>query len=417
MKRNLLYSLILSICCMFVACDHEEGSDPCNKQPLHTLLLYMNADSNLDSSLENNVENAQAALKDSVQAGLLNLVIFYDHVRPTLYWVHKNEVNGLDTIPLKEYSSAVDACSKEVFKEVLDITFNQKFKDSQIKGLIFGGHALGWVPSDNYQPKPATRYIGYDSRPGFSGKVTSMEIWDFCDAIKECNLKLDYLFFDACNMGNIEVLYQLRGLTDYMVGATTEILGDGFPYSTVITRIGNCTNKSQLEDILDYCIDAYYSEYSIYTGAAISLFDLRKVEDLYLHFFTLLNHSPKLAELQAMMGEDQFYETLYWQREFQQFGRRNVDSEYLFYDFEQFVNYLDPENKYGASQVIDDADEVCPIMYYTEYFLNIQLKECSGITISFPQSLLNLCYSKSSRYISGYRETDWGAEMLRVLNY
>lgn len=423
MRYNLFSLLLLSMCCFFAACDSnnnepEDPEIPFKKHAAHTLLLYMNADSSLDSDLQLNINDAHKAIKDSLNAGSLNLVVFHDYRTPKLYWVHKNSRNGLDTIPLKEYTAPVDACSKEVLKEVLDITFKQNFSDSKYKGLVFGGHALGWTPSKNYKEQVAsTRQIGIDERTGVSGYTGYMELWDFCDALKETNTKLNYLFFDACNMGNIEVAYQLRGLTDYMVGAPTEIQGKGFPYKTVIKQLGSCTNESQFEHALDVCIDAYYSDWTMNSGASISLIDVRNVTQFYNDFYTLLNNSPQLERLQDLLANGSYHEVSNWQSNFQQFGRDYAGSQYYFYDLGQFINYLDPDNKYGQEKALISLYNLVPINYYTHNFYEISIKECSGISISYPQSLKYLRTSRKKELMSAYRRIDWGAEMLRVLNY
>lgn len=420
MRHNLLSLLLLAMCCLFAACSDDEPIDEpqYDKHAAHTLLLYMNADSGLYSDLQLNINDAHKAIKDSLNAGSLNLVVFHDYITPKLYWVHKNSRNGLDTIPLKEYTGPVDACSKEILKEVLDITFKQNFSDSKYKGLVFGGHALGWTPSKNYkEPVASTRQIGIDERTGVSSYTGYMELWDFCDALKETNTKLNYLFFDACNMGNIEVAYQLRGLTDYMVGAPTEIQGKGFPYKTVIKQLGSCTNESQFEHALDECIDAYYSDWTMNSGASISLIDVRNVDQFYNVFYSLLSNSPQLENLQDLLANGSYHEVSNWQNDFQQYGRNYAGSQYYFYDLGQFINYLDPDNKYGQEKALISLYSLVPINYFTHNFYEISIKECSGISISYPQSLKYLRTSRNKELMSAYRKIDWGAEMLRVLNY
>ena len=100
MRYNLFSLLLLSMCCFFAACDSnnnepEDPEIPFKKHAAHTLLLYMNADSSLDSDLQLNINDAHKAIKDSLNAGSLNLIVFHDYITPKLYWVHKNSRNGL----------------------------------------------------------------------------------------------------------------------------------------------------------------------------------------------------------------------------------------------------------------------------------------------------------------------------------
>ncbi len=43
-----------------------------------------------------------------------------------------------------------------------------------------------------------------------------------------------FIFCDCCNMANIETAYELRGVTDYLIAAPSEIPGVGAPYQTIV---------------------------------------------------------------------------------------------------------------------------------------------------------------------------------------
>ena len=49
--------------------------------------------------------------------------------------------------------------------------------------------------------------------------------------------KLDYIIFDACFMGGVEVAYQFKDKCRYMCFSQTEILSDGMDYTTMISDL------------------------------------------------------------------------------------------------------------------------------------------------------------------------------------
>jgi hypothetical protein len=61
-----------------------------------------------------------------------------------------------------------------------------------------------------------------------------MELADFANAIP---YKLDFIIFDACFMGSVEVCYELKDKAEYIVASPTEILSPGFVYSSMMQHL------------------------------------------------------------------------------------------------------------------------------------------------------------------------------------
>ncbi len=53
-----------------------------------------------------------------------------------------------------------------------------------------------------------------------------MEISDFAAALGDCHF--DFIVFEACFMAGVEVAWELREKTDYVVASAAEILSPGF---------------------------------------------------------------------------------------------------------------------------------------------------------------------------------------------
>lgn len=178
-------------------------------------------------------------------------------------------------------------------------------------GMVFSSHATGYLPVGFYQKPdsyiykgnvatqmsldgygavavpfvelssdpglPAVKSIGQD-QVGTSGSYVSyeMELSDFADAIP---MKLDYILFDACLMGGVEVAYELSGKVAKVGFSQAEVLAEGFNYSLLTTHL-------LLEDTPDprgVCED-YFEQYDVqegvYRSATISLIDCDALEPL-----------------------------------------------------------------------------------------------------------------------------------------
>lgn len=421
--------------------DAKRGNKEYDPIADHTLLMYLVADNasispTLSPSIENNAKDALKAAKDSVKSGSLNLVIFKDNDKsgatlPQLIWIRRNGLMELDTIPLKTYKEEVNAASAEVFKDVIQTTFGH-FPDSKIKGLTIGCHALGWTPSvnftvpaanpDNGEPianmpsaTRAAQFIGIDCSTGEYGTIGYMELWDFSKALKETGLHLDYIIFDACNMANVEVAYELRDEVDYLVAAVTEVMGDGFPYVNVITRLSECNKKEDLLNCLKHCAQLYYNKYRRYSnGATISVLDLQQVEALADTYFELLQESPEREDILRRLNQDKM-SALRWQEGMQQFGRSNASSLYCFYDMEQWISHLDSNGDLGSSIVNTMLQDVVKLNLTTSSVVNIAINCNSGMSISLPPLFPAIDKNRGPAYQAAYPLTQWGNKTMEII--
>ena len=56
---------------------------------------------------------------------------------------------------------------------------------------------------------------------------------DVLEMVRAITIHLDYIIFDACLMGGIEVAYELRNVADKIGFSQAEILAHGFPYKPI----------------------------------------------------------------------------------------------------------------------------------------------------------------------------------------
>ena len=211
--------------------------------------------------------------------------------------------NGEEIIrdTLKVYADTTVAARKAVVNDVLTIA-KERFP-AQSYGMLMSSHGTGWAPQGYcYSPPDKTSgsifglnnsfpYDGpskyHEERPllksigshynGSAARSIEIEIADLADAIP---MHLDYILFDACFMGCVEVAYELRNKCDMMCFSQTEILSNGMDYSTLLSILFS-------EDSIDLtrCAEDYFNMYkdqssSIMRSATISVVDCRKLDKL-----------------------------------------------------------------------------------------------------------------------------------------
>ena len=246
--------ILFVICCTVVlltACKKDED----NKIPTiaeRTVMVYMSGDNSLSPVVS---EDIQEMLQGASGIPLnCNLVAFIDRSisseKPFIARITKEA--KLDT--LYKYTNDFYASDPEKFSEVLQqIT---QLCPAKEYGLVLWGHASGWVvESDTIAQK---RAYGVDNNKWMN--ITQMA--RALEGLKEQNVlpKLKFIFADCCNMICAENGYELRDVTDYLIGSPAEIPGYGAPYQLVVPHLFN-SGSALYKGIIDTYYD-YYADYS-----------------------------------------------------------------------------------------------------------------------------------------------------------
>lgn len=107
-------------------------------------------------------------------------------------------------------------------------------------GMVFSSHATGWVPAGyttDYRTisKAPERSVG-QTQTGTSGSYLCYEM-DLKNFAKAFPMKFEYILFDACLMGCVEVAYELKDVCSLVGFSPAEVLADGYDYSTLSERL------------------------------------------------------------------------------------------------------------------------------------------------------------------------------------
>lgn len=91
---------------------------------------------------------------------------------------------------------------------------------------------------------------------------TQIETTDLADAMADASFHTEYILFDACYMSSVEVAYELKDVTHYLIASPTEVLSYGFPYITMGKHLLGTPNY---KGIVDSFI-SFYSSYNLPYG-------------------------------------------------------------------------------------------------------------------------------------------------------
>ena len=206
-----------------------------------------------------------------------------------------------------------------------------------------------------------------------------MDLDDFADAIP---MHLDYILFDACFMGGVEVAYQLRDVCDRVAFSQAEVLADGFDYTTM----ASCLLESFGSPNLKKVCKSYYEHYNSLSGeeqsATVSMIDCSGLDALAEVCRTIF--SAHRAELDQLDPD-----------EIQCFGRYSIHR--YFYDLEDIMDHLG----LSAQEMADFRNVMYDCIIYkatTGKMINLEIDKFCGLS--------SYCTNKSV-YDDFYRTLAW----------
>ena len=251
-KKNLVKTMLMSILTVgtmmsFTACssDDEVLDEVNNSLQLRTsrnatvertVLVYLAGKNNLSESLQTNLEQMKAGSK---RIGNNTLLVFVRRdikgEQPWLARVSNGELT--DSVSLDDMgisTSNMQACNPELMEQVLQYAFN--YYPANEYGLVLGGHSTGWLIE---QEPSTTRAFGVDNGDGYTYSSRNRR-WINVPTIARVLERvphLKFIFADCCNFMCLETMYELRNVTDYIIGSPAEIPAEGAPYEQIMPAL------------------------------------------------------------------------------------------------------------------------------------------------------------------------------------
>lgn len=312
------------LACLFIACHDstEEPPEPADR----TVLIYMAADNSLSSHASKNLQQILAgASGNSLNGG--NLLVYIDarNAAPVLVRVVPEGGGRMAADTVRVYDEQ-NSASQRVLRGVIDEVVSRY--PAQSYGLGLWSHGSAWMPTDT---EIRMRSFGDDN-----GSV--LDLNDLRDALPD--RVFDFIFFDACYMGSVEVAYALKDKADYVLASPTEVIGSGFPYETIIPFFFKAT--PELERAAAAFFDYYDAQSGLYRTATVSLVATAGLPALADFVRTALkSHADWRTEQPSLLDDVQPCDYLYSRR--------------VLYDLKDFIVRLAPETEAAFGPVFAGA--------------------------------------------------------------
>lgn len=396
------------------------GSNPGDRNAVtdmrKVMLLYIAGYNDLQSYLRKNIEDLKTGWMPEYSRSN-DVLLVYSHLavsrndqstptEPVLIRLYEDHDGNLITDTIARYDPATVAASAAQLNNVLTFV-RDRFK-ARSYGLIFSSHATGYLPAGYYSKpgsyvfqekklyspgrvrhndmtsvpyiereydpeRPMTKSIGQSVHDGRSYEI---ELAEFADAIP---MKLDYILFDACLMGGIEVAYELADKCDRIGFSQAEVLAQGFNYSSITRHLlFNGAEADPVQVCRDY-IDYYDSQSGQHRSATISMVDCRRLEPVAEICRELFNKYRAGIEAVNPDKVQRFY----------------TGSHRWFYDLESIMKEAGAEAE-DLDRLTDAINDCMLFKGHTPSFLNdFDIETFSGFSMYLPKngsSQLDLYY-------------------------
>lgn len=252
----------ITIVSLFTLCSCHSDDAP-EEEPIkkakRTVLVYMAAENNLNSYATddlNEMKTGSFSLDDEQ-----NLIVYIDKANSSTSPILARVKNGtlVDSVFMKEALSADPTVLENVIK------YTKEHYPAKSYGLVLWGHASGWIVSnsDSISAAQSRAYGGSTGNNSSSGSGKYwMNIVPMAKAITNA-MGTDLLKFvigDCCSFACVEVAYELRNITEYVIGSPAEIPDMGAPFDLIVPDMFKETDNFY-EDIIDHYYNFYIDTY------------------------------------------------------------------------------------------------------------------------------------------------------------
>ena len=277
--------------------DSPDGPDVPVTPVGQTVFMFFPWSNSLLSDFRRTVEDMQTVVAQRSMKDERIMVFMATSEREAVLFELKKQNGRCLTDTLRRYSDRPFTSRQwltSLFSEVMTLAPASRY------GMVVGCHGLAWVPvqgqrsarkrlgsqekideEDNLykeeridkegepndlmhfevQGPVTTRFIG-GTYP-----ETQIETTDLADAMADAGFHTEYILFDACYMSSVEVAYELKDVTHYLIASPTEVLSYGFPYITMGKHLLGTPNY---KGIVDSFISFYSSYYLPYGTVAVT---------------------------------------------------------------------------------------------------------------------------------------------------
>ena len=367
--------LIVATLVLQFGCSKEEIPDP---KAERTILVYIAANNNLKEYAEVNVSDL---IKGAAEFGLeYDNLIVYISLPGEVPHLYRIDSKGMHLI--KDYTQQ-NSLDKNVMANVLS-DVKQLFP-APSNGIIFGSHGFGWMPRSIFatrsdQMHPLTRDFGVDnmSSEGISAEEIASILPDNA---------YDFIAFDACYMGSVEVVWALRKKCNYMLVSVAEVLAEGLPYRYMVSDLF-AEGKSDLSSIAQKYYEIHNkSIYEFSRSATIAVVDCNYLEAMASNLKNIIANYNGQINVKTI----------------QIFDRTNFGRHFA-YDIGDFVEHI--SDSISSVQFYNQLNNSIITKYSTPTLWSgstnsIVVEKFSGLSIFIPTQ------QESENVMNAYKKTEW----------
>lgn len=270
--------------------DSPDGPDVPVTPVGQTVFMFFPWSNSLLSDFRRTVEDMQTVVAQRSMKDERIMVFMATSEREAVLFELKKQNGRCLTDTLRRYSDRPFTSRQwltSLFSEVMTLAPASRY------GMVVGCHGLAWVPVQGQ--RNARKRLGSQERIdeeynlykeekidkegddlmhfevqgpvttrfiGGTYPETQIETTDLADAMADAGLHTEYILFDACYMSSVEVAYELKDVTHYLIASPTEVLSYGFPYTTMGKHLLGTPNY---KGIVDSFI-SFYSSYNLPYG-------------------------------------------------------------------------------------------------------------------------------------------------------
>ena len=192
-----------------------------------TVLVYIAAENDIYSYAQDDINEMLQAAED-VPSNSKFIIYVDDRKFPRILSIEHSQDSKNKYKILEQYAVEQDSGDPETLRLIMEWT--TKNYPALSYGLVLWSHGDAWIPSKS----PIQRSICIDNNQNTDSNIGSqMNIADIAEVLSTLP-KLDFILFDACFMQSVEVAYELRQTTKYIIASPAEIPGPGAPYHRIV---------------------------------------------------------------------------------------------------------------------------------------------------------------------------------------
>ena len=391
MQLNLKRLLHIFILIFVIACNDDnneiipEPDKPIKTDTEQTVFLYMPWSTNLTSFFKNNIKNIEQALGQNIMQNDRFLIFFAHEINEAVLFELSYENGTVKSDTIRYYDEVTFITSggiTNLINEIKDIAPAKRYS------MIISSHGMAWLPKsetkseyyqeywehespfltktydNNYLESNITRYFG-GGTPEYQ-----IDIYEFAEGVRNSNTKFEYILFDNCYMSSIEVIYEIKDITNYIIASPTEIMAYGYPYGIIGKYLFGTPNyKGISEGFVDF-----YKTYSMPCGT-IGVTVCSEVEEM-ANVMKEINSAHEFEDSKR-----------------EKIQRLDGYTPILFYDFGDYVKNLCGDDEYLLGKFYNQLDKMIPQEYRLStdsYFCQglgrVNIKSYSGINTSEPSN-------------------------------